>query len=77
MRIFSGTAHFVTLIGKTLSDIKVFCLMLGIILFAFSNFFFTINNNTYHNDTYAENKEYRELYGEDEFLYLNTLYYNC
>tara|TARA_B110000285_G_C14866257_1_gene486998 strand:+ start:63 stop:497 length:435 start_codon:yes stop_codon:yes gene_type:complete len=64
MRIFSKTAHFVTLIARTLSDIKVFCLMLTIILLAFSNFFFTINNNTYHNDTYAKSAEYAADWGD-------------
>ena len=56
MRIFSNTAHFVTLISKTLSNIKVFCLMLAIILLAFANCFFTINNNTPHNQVYADNE---------------------
>ena len=37
--------------------------MLTIILIAFSNFFFTINNNTYHNDTYATSEEYAAEFG--------------
>lgn len=84
MRIFNETAHFVTLIGKTLSDIKVFCLMLTIILFAFSNFFFTINNNTSHNETYANSDRFKDRFKDDlqdsekgEFTYLQRLYYNC
>ena len=50
--------------------------MLTIILLAFSNFFFTINNNTYYNETYAKSAEYAADWGDTEFKYLNTLYYN-
>ena len=81
MRVFSKTAHFVTLIGKTISDIKVFILMLTIILIAFANFFYTINNNTYHNPTYAQLPRYQDpevsTWGTaeetGEFTYLNDL----
>jgi hypothetical protein len=45
MRLFKKTAHFITLISTTIYDIRIFSIMLVIILIAFANFFFVINNN--------------------------------
>jgi hypothetical protein len=45
-------------------------LMLAIILVAFANFFYIIDNNTYHNDSYQNNEDYAEIEGSDEFTYL-------
>jgi len=45
MRLFAPTAHFITLIFQTIADVKIFTLMLVIILFAFANFFYIIDQN--------------------------------
>lgn len=77
MRIFSRTAHFVTLISRTVADIKVFCLMLSIILLAFANVYLTLNNNTTHNKTYIDNEDYAgqsSIWGSLRFTYLDDLY---
>jgi hypothetical protein len=43
MRIFSQTAHFVTLFTQIITDVKTFTIMLMIIIFAFANFFYVID----------------------------------
>ena len=45
MRLFKNTAHFITLISRTIYDVRIFMLMLLIILCSFANFFFLINEN--------------------------------
>lgn len=45
MRLFRTAAHFITLIRTTIYDIRVFSIMLLIIIIAFSNIFFVLNNN--------------------------------
>ena len=46
MRLFKVTAYFITLITRTIMDIKVFIVMLSILLIAFGSFFSIINTNT-------------------------------
>ena len=46
LRLFRMTAHFITLISQTIWEIRVFTLMLFVVLGAFANFFFVLNNNT-------------------------------
>lgn len=46
MRLFNGTAPFVTLIIATLRDIRVFMVMLFIIIAGFANFFYIMNLNS-------------------------------
>lgn len=43
MRIFSQTAHFITLMARIVEDSKTFMIMLTIILLAFANFFYVID----------------------------------
>jgi hypothetical protein len=45
MRLFSSLAYYVKLIQQTLSDAMPFMLMVVIIVFAFANFFYVVNNN--------------------------------
>lgn len=58
MRLFKSTAHFLTLITRTIGDTKIFMLMLVIIQCAFANLFFVINNNTTSDDSYHYVNEY-------------------
>jgi hypothetical protein len=46
MRLFRESSHFIVLISTTLYDIRVFVVMLLIIIVAFANLFFVINNNS-------------------------------
>ena len=46
MRLFKQTAYFITLIIATISEIKIFMLMLIIMMTAFANLFYVLNNNT-------------------------------
>jgi hypothetical protein len=46
MRLFEGTAYFITLIRYTIWDIKTFFFIVLLIMFAFANFFFIINKNS-------------------------------
>lgn len=50
MRLFRSTAYFITLISQTIFDVRIFSMMLAIILCAFANFFFVLNNNTVESD---------------------------
>lgn len=43
MRLFKDTAHFITLIARVLADIKTFSIMLVIVMLAFANFFYVID----------------------------------
>jgi hypothetical protein len=65
MRLFKNTAHFITLIFRTIYDIRIFALMLLIILAAFANFFFIINNNTPSNPNHVKKEK------EEDFHYVN------
>lgn len=51
MRLFPDTAHYVTLITSTVSDVKIFFIMIMIILAAFANFFYIINFNSSANSS--------------------------
>ena len=46
MRLFRFFAHFIALLSQTARDISTFTVMLFLILAAFANFFYIINNNT-------------------------------
>lgn len=66
MRLFDFTAHYVKLILRIISDVKVFLTMLTIIVLAYSNFFYIINFNS------SANEENKEFQGEDdEFRYVS------
>ena len=43
MRIFSQTAHFITLMTKIVEDVQTFTIMLIIIILAFANFFYVVD----------------------------------
>ena len=43
MRIFAGTAHFITLINQVVKDISVFTIMLLICIFGFGSFFWVLS----------------------------------
>ena len=45
MRIFAKYAHFITVIFEVIKDIQVFGVMLIILMFAFSNFFYVIDDD--------------------------------
>lgn len=45
MRLFSSLAYFVKLIMQTISDSLPFMTMVAIIIFAFGNYFYVIQNN--------------------------------
>ena len=49
LTLFDSYAHFINLIGNTITDIQTFMIMLLLILFAFANFFFTMNKSTLDN----------------------------
>ena len=66
MRLFRKTAYFITLITQTIFDIKVFVLMLLLIISAFANFYFIINNNT------PENPSYKKSHPDEDFHYVDT-----
>jgi hypothetical protein len=46
MRLFKETAHFITLLSQVLNDLKIFNIMWFIVMAAFGNFAYTLNNNT-------------------------------
>lgn len=46
MRLFKQTAHFITLVATIFSELKTFNIMMLIIMAAFGNFYYTLNNNT-------------------------------
>jgi len=61
MRLFKNTAYFLTLISSTIYDVRIFSLMLMIIIFAFANFFYVLNDNVkgeefYYVGTFVGNK---------------------
>jgi hypothetical protein len=45
MRLFSELAYYVKLIQQTLYDSVPFMVMVAIIILAFGNYFFVVNNN--------------------------------
>ena len=45
MRIFAGTAHFITLINQVISDISVFTIMLLICICGFGSFFWALSRS--------------------------------
>jgi len=45
MRLFPSLAYYVNLIKQTVVDVQSFLLMCIIILSAFANFFYVLNNN--------------------------------
>jgi len=45
MRIFKEFAHFITAIQDIIAEIRIFSLMLIILMFAFANFFYVIDDN--------------------------------
>jgi hypothetical protein len=45
MRLFSSLAYYVKLIQATLYDSLPFMVMVALIIFAFGNYFYVINNN--------------------------------
>ena len=52
MRIFKNFAYFITIIMATIRDSGSFMVMLCIIIFAFANLFFVIQNNTLNDPSY-------------------------
>lgn len=50
MRLFNEFSHFIYLISKILSDIKIFNVMWFIVMAAFGNFFYSLNNNSKQDD---------------------------
>lgn len=62
MRVFESFAHFVTLITKTVIEIKTFAIMLLLCICAFSNFFFIINRNSQANPKYQPEVKDDERY---------------
>lgn len=46
MRLFKETAHFITLLSRVLADMKTFDVMWLIVMAAFGNFYYTLNNNS-------------------------------
>ena len=52
MRVFQSFAHFVTLITRTIEEIKTFSAMLLLIIFGFANFFLILNENSEANPKY-------------------------
>lgn len=52
MRIFRNFAYFITIITATIVDSGSFMVMLSIIIFAFANMFFIIQNNTLRDPSY-------------------------
>jgi hypothetical protein len=50
MRLFKSTAYFITLIFRTIADIKIFALMLVLIVLAFANFILILNQNVVNTD---------------------------
>lgn len=70
MRLFDKTAHYVTLIVQTITNVEVFFIMLTIVMLAFANFFFIINSNSSANvnnipEDWAEDDERKFYYIPD------------
>jgi hypothetical protein len=61
MRLFSSLAYYVKLIMQTLSDSFPFMTMVAIIISAFANYFYVIQNNLHHED--PEGSYYDSYYG--------------
>ena len=54
MRLFNTPAYFINLITQTISDIRIFALLVFIIICAFANFFYILNMNTPANELYVQ-----------------------
>ena len=46
MRLFKQTAHFITLIAQIFVDVGTFNFMMLVVMAAFGNFYYVLNNNT-------------------------------
>ena len=57
MRIFSSFAYFSTIIYEIIGDLKVFMVMLLILMFAFTNFFYVIDSHENLIERYWESSE--------------------
>jgi len=68
LRLFKSTAYFITLIFQTAKDIKPFMTLILLILFAFANFFFILNNNTPQNPVYAKTHPKADFHYVDDYL---------
>jgi len=66
MRLFRIFAHFISLLSQTARDISTFTVMLFLILCAFANFFYIINNNTPEG-----NADYSVEEGEASYHYVD------
>jgi uncharacterized integral membrane protein len=53
MRLFSSLAYYVKLIQATLYDSLPFMVMVALIIFAFGNYFYVINNNLVDNSYFG------------------------
>lgn len=73
MRLFKKYAYFITLLSQTISDIKVFLIMLFLVICSFANFFFILNYNTPMNDKYLTVKGEEDIdnsfYSQDPRFY--------
>lgn len=70
MRLFKKYAYFITLLSQTISDIKVFLIMLFLVISSFANFFFILNYNTPMNQNYAKPEDIdNSLNSEDPKFY--------
>jgi hypothetical protein len=54
MRIFQSFAYFTTIIYEIIKELKVFVCMLLILMFAFTNFFYVIDDNEHIVERYWE-----------------------
>ena len=74
MRLFESTAYFINLISQTIADIKIFLYLVLIVVIAFANVFFILNNNTASNETYRQNHLVDDGSGnmvmQDKFSYI-------
>ena len=74
MRLFESTAYFINLISQTIADIKIFLYLVLIVVIAFANVFFILNNNTTSNETYRQNHLVDDGSGnmvmQDKFSYI-------
>ena len=64
MRLFSSLAYYVKLIMQTLTDSFPFMIMVAIIVFAFANYFYVINNNLVFGDEVDDDGNTPTYYGE-------------
>ena len=73
MRLFSSFAYYVKLIMQTIADSGLFMVMVGIIMFAFANFFLVINKNQLDTNRDVRAKEgWKEEDLESEYVNSTT-----